>query len=349
MRILLALLRLLAGLIALGASTLAILAFLGFAVPILDLLNHLQAIIFPAVVAGIVGIVLLIRDHYIRSFLIAFAATGFIASSTVAVPEIVQSLLPRPAVPTDGRPVIRLVTHNVFGLNYDMERVAEVLTAENPDIIALQEFFPVQRYRLDPLLRDAYPYSARCEGGKRQNIALYSRLPMEFTKDGACFGQSPSPILRTSRIVGRATLEDGTTFSVMTTHLDWPAPIARQQAQMADLVSAVAAVSGPVVVVGDMNSTPWSYALRRMAAEAGLTIQTHNLVTYPLEITAPNRLVGPRGLLRTLPFLPLDQVMTRGDISVHEVYRAPDTGSDHLPIVAVFSVEPMTECCAAGD
>lgn len=345
MRIVLALLRLVASLIALGAGGMAILAFLGFAVPLLDLLNHLQAIIFPAVILGLVGVVLLIRDHYLRSFLIAFAATGFIASSTAVVPEIVQSLMARPPVPTDGRPVIRLVTHNVFGLNYDMERVAAVLTAEDPDIIALQEFFPTQRYRLDRLLRDAYPYSARCEGGKRQNIALYSRLPMEFTKEGACFGQSPTPALRTSRIVGRVTLEDGTSFSVVTTHLDWPAPIERQRVQMADLASAVAGVSGPVVVVGDFNSTPWSYALRRMAAEAGLTRQTHNLVTYPLEITAPNRLVGPRGLLRTFPFLPLDHVMTRGDISVHEVYRASDTGSDHLPVVAVFSVEPMTECC----
>jgi len=51
--------------------------------------------------------------------------------------------------------------------------------------------------------------------------------------------------------------------------------------------------------------------------------------------------------VRLFPFLPLDHVMTRNGVSVHEMYAGPDTNSDHLPVIFSFSVAPLTECCAA--
>ena len=86
MRFVLAVLRFCAGVLALGAATVALLAFLGFAVPFLDLLNHLQLLIFPAALIGLVATALL-RPGRWRAFVVAFAATGFIASATAFVPE----------------------------------------------------------------------------------------------------------------------------------------------------------------------------------------------------------------------------------------------------------------------
>lgn len=330
------LLRWCAGLLALGAASVAILAFLGFAVPVLDVLNHLAIFVFLAVTAGVVVAVLLLRPGRWRSFVVAFAATGFVASATTVVPEVVLSFLPRAPV-VEGRPVLKLVTHNLYGRNYEMQRVAAFIYGENPDIIALQEYFPEQREELAPLLEPFYPYSAVCSGGRRANVAMFSRLPFEARLDGACREDAP-PTQRTSRITGKFTLEDGTTFSVVTTHLDWPYPTERQRAQFAELAEAVDADAGPLLLVGDFNSTPWSYALRGFGLATGLERQTHNLVTYPLTMTF-------RLLRRTFPFLPLDHVFTRG-IDVHELHRGPDTGSDHLPVVVTFSVEPIMECCA---
>jgi len=53
---------------------------------------------------------------------------------------------------------------------------------------------------------------------------------------------------------------------------------------------------------------------------------------------------GDDVLYRTIPFLPLDQVFTRGGIAVHELHAGSDDGSDHLPVAFTFSVKPM-ECC----
>lgn len=345
MPFLMAIWRFAAGAFAAGAAAVAILAFLGFALPELDLLNHLQVFIFIATIAGLVLTLTAFREGRARLVLTVFGATGFILSATVVVPEIVAGLTPRPALPTDGRPVLKAMTLNIFGLNYDMARVSAYIAAEEPDIIALQEYFADQRVPLHPMLIGAYPYFATCAGGKRANIALYAKRPFTRTESGAC-REAATPLQRTSRILASFMLDDGTLFSLLTTHLDWPLPAARQKMQMDELATAIARIPGPVIVIGDLNSTPWSYALRGLVADSGVTRHTANIVTYPLAITVPDR-ISHDNLLPLFPFLPLDHVMSRGGIAVHELHTGPDVGSDHLPVVFTFSVQPPTECCAA--
>src|SRR5690606_29330928 len=106
-----------------------------------------------------------------------------------------------------------------------------VVETEKPDIIALQEYFGEQSSELHPLLHEQYPYFAQCRGGKRANIAIYSKLPFqEAEEDGACpndaYGKQ-----RTARILATFTQADGSKFSVLTTHLDWPLPVMRQAKQ----------------------------------------------------------------------------------------------------------------------
>jgi endonuclease/exonuclease/phosphatase (EEP) superfamily protein YafD len=330
MTLAMSLLRACAGAFVLGTGTIAILAALGFASPQLDVLNSLQALIFPAAVIALVVVALLFREGPFSAFLVAFATTGFIASAGTYLPEVIGGwTAPRPP-PSVERPALRAMTHNLFGLNYDMKRVAANIFAEDPDIVALQEYFPEQREALHALLVPRYPHFAYCVGGKRANIAIYSKLAFSEANAGACAERATGE-QRTARIVARFTLADGSTFSVMTTHLDSPFNAPRQQAQMADLAAAIAAVPGPLIVVGDFNSTPWSYALRRFVGATGLVRQTRNLVTWPLSFG------GDDGLIRMLPFLPLDHVLTRG-IDVHQLRTTADDGSDHLPVLFTFSV-----------
>jgi len=201
----------------------------------------------------------------------------------------------------------------------------------------LQEYFPEQREPLDPLLRPAYPYSVYCVGGKRANIAIYSKLPFEQVKDGDCT-QDPVAAGRTAHILVRFKLANGAQFAVLTTHFDWPFPIERQAQQRQTIIDAVRGVSEPLLVVGDFNSTPWSYAMKGFEAATALRRETRVPLTYPMMITVPSR-ISRDNLLRTLPFLPLDQVFERG-IAVHELHVGAPTGSDHLPVFFRFSVPP---------
>ncbi|MHA6691913.1 endonuclease/exonuclease/phosphatase family protein [Devosia sp. A449] len=314
---------------ALGVATLAILALFGFALPELDLLNHAQIFLLPGTAIALLILAVLLRGR-LRSVAIIYAVVGVAASANVMLPEYVGSLQTRPAAPSSGS--VTLMTHNLFGMNYEMEKVTAAIFAEDPDIIVLQEYFGEQATDLHPALLTRYPYFVRCRGGKRANLGLYSRIPFEQTDADAC-PDNAYGTTRTAHILAKFHPEAGKSFSVITTHMDWPIPVSRQQEQLAALSEVVAKVEGPVILAGDFNSTPWSYALRDFVARNGLVRQTMNLLTFPMSWYY-------LGDWRdTVPFLPLDHVMTKGGIVVHDIHIGAATASDHLPVVMIFSVE----------
>ena len=326
MRFILGVLRLIAAMGILGVSIPAMLALFGYAVPFFDIFNHLQILLFFGTLGAlIVSLLLAMRIGWK-----VIAVLGLLSSSWAFVPEWLSSLAPRQAV--SDVTTVKVMTHNIFGLNYDMRRVDDVIRAEDPDIVALQEYFPEQA-GLGELLAERYPYSVRCKGGKRANLGLYSKFPFETAMDAEACPANARGEQRTAHIIATFTLSTGTSFSLMTTHMDWPYPVERQRAQLAAAAEAINRIDGPLLVVGDFNSTPWSYALKEFEAETGLKRETRNLVTYPELFTVPG------GLVRLEPFLPLDHVFQRGAI-VSELHRGAQTGSDHRPVIFTFSVAP---------
>lgn len=326
MTVILALLRFVFALGILGASTGAIAALLGFAIPQLDLLNHLQMVLFFATLTGAIGALVL----GMRWSWKVLAMLGFAASAWTYGPEWVSAMAPRQ--PVSDASTIKVMTHNVFGLNYDLDRVDDAIEAEDPDIVLLQEFFPEQAGLID-LLKIRYPYWVRCQGGKRANLGLFSKMPFTELMTPADCPSRATGSQRTAHIIAGYTLSDGTSFTMMTTHMDWPYPIERQADQMSAAAEAIRAIDGPLVVAGDFNSTPWSYALKTFEAESQLKRETRNLITYPVMFGGSERLV------RTLPFLPLDHVFQRG-VTITALHSSSETGSDHLPVVFSFVVTP---------
>lgn len=314
---------------AFGVTSLAILALFGFTVPELDLLNHAQVFLFPGTIIAVVLVALLLRGQA-RGIGLIIAFVGFAASANVMLPEFFSSMHSRPTAPASG--TVTMMTHNLFGMNYEMEQVTSAILADDPDIIVLQEYFGEQATDLHPLLLKDYPFFVRCRGGKRANLGLYSRIPFDQTEDGAC-PENAYSTSRTAHILATFHAPNGKPFSVITTHMDWPLPVQRQRDQLAVLSDVVKEIDGPLIVAGDFNSTPWSYTLRDFVARNGFARETVNLFTYPMSFYY-------LGAWRdTLPFLPLDHVMTKGGIVVHDLHAGEPTASDHLPVVFRFSVE----------
>ena len=330
---------------AVSLSVLAVGAGLGFANPLLDSLNHFQLLWFFGTLGALLTAVPLYSAYRVRALLMAVTATGFLASAIIVIPEALAGFLPMEPRPTDQRPVYRLMTYNMFGRNDAFGEITEMIAKDNPDILTLQEFFPEQRSALGAILDKAYPYNQHCTGQKRSNIAIFARIPFTLDKNGDC---SSADNGRTAHLIAVFSPPGQPAFRVMTTHLDWPLQIsqfrqgenlwdslnrmtARQQEQFADLAKAVEAISGPLIVAGDFNSTSWSYTLRGFVRAAGLTRHTHNLWTYP-------KLFYIDGWRKTPAFLPLDQVLSKDGIEVHDIHTGRPAGSDHLPVVVDFSI-----------
>ncbi len=312
----------------------AVTAVLGFIYQAMDLFNHVQPVLFFGLIALLVLAPVLVRIRSLRALSLTIAATGLVASSAIYVPEFVGGLMPRPT-PPENATTYRLMTFNVFGRNEQPESIVENIAEVDPDIVALQEYNPYVRSEVHPLLSEIYPHFQYCAGGERAFVGLYAKLPFEPLDEDACSSSIMSQE-RTARIIVRFDIENGADFSLATTHHDWPAPVTRQAQQFGLLRDALATVEPPLVLVGDFNSTPWSYALRNFVSEAGLYRHTRNVPTFP-------KLWYYLGDWRWTPaILPIDHVMTRGAVSIHSLTTGHPSGSDHLPIVVEFSVDEQT-------
>jgi uncharacterized membrane protein len=173
MTALLGLLRLGFALVALGLSGTAVAAWFGFAVPLFDLFNHFQVPLIAGMLVALIGVLVLFIGSSWQLLLSVVLLAGLAASALTVVPETVAELTPHAPLPGDGRPVIKLMTHNLFGLNYDMRRVARVIAAENPDIVAtfkpshIHCQFPMTKFSPTPMsgrsCRPASRYSTRID------------------------------------------------------------------------------------------------------------------------------------------------------------------------------------------
>ncbi len=213
----------------------------------------------------------------------------------------------------EGDP-LRVMTFNLWAGNYEADAVAARVRQFDPDIVLFQEFGQVQ-LALRPLLEADYPHQIDCANQRGCRLALFARQPWAHAvTQGRAEGTPPLLTARFDRGEGRGG------FTVVGTHLARPTDGEDWQARdLADVAAHVSAQQGPVIVAGDFNATPWSYALHGFRARTGLCGAPGYRPSWPDWLGA----VG----------LPIDQVFVSPGLGVTaEVLAA--AGSDHLPIGA---------------
>lgn len=355
------LLNLLRKLIAFGAlsaltlwATIAILAYFGFLVPLFDALNHFQPVWFFGLIALLVVSILFARHGRLRTVLLSFGFVGLVLSSIPLLGEALRAHLAISARDSD-HPTVLVMSHNLFGLNYDMRRVADQIAAYRPDILTFQEYFPEQSIRLHPLIVGDYPYFETCSGGRRASIAIYSKLPFRRSPLSTCPENLDEYDNQVSHLVAEFGGQDGMPgWTLVTTHLNWPVQIsalrrsdldfwgridamtARKQKEFSDLSAALAEIDTPLMLEGDFNSTPWAYDLKRFASSSDLTRETLNMATFPARWYI-------RGWRDVVPLLPLDHVFTRGGARAYSVETIAPAGSDHLGLLTELALPTPAE------
>ncbi len=245
----------------------------------------------------------------------------------------------------------RILTYNVHSCRgtdgvLSPERIAAVIAAARPDIVALQEL-DVGRVRTRGLdqahsiarelgMNFHFHPALRVEE-ESYGDAILSTLPLRLVKAGPLPGLTHRPLLEPRGALWVAVeLGEGTVLQVINTHLGL-APSERL-AQVAALLGEgwlghPACRGQPAVLLGDFNAVPRSGAYRRLAA--GLR---------DAQCAQPGQRPRPTFPSRW-PLLRIDHVFLGEGVEAQsaEVRRGPleRLASDHLPLVVELSIRPQ--------
>lgn len=223
---------------------------------------------------------------------------------------VVVQLPPRAArgIETD----CTIVFWNAAVANESMRAGADRLLSLDADIVVLAEFSPAWATEL-AALDDSYQWRFVAPREGPDGMAIWSRFPLIEPRAVQPDTTWQRPVLFTK------VEHPAGDFDLVAVHPTAPIGPARQ-VRFDAVDGALHDLGSRVVVVGDMNRTPWMRGLRRLAKREDLRLAGSLGPTWP-------RQISPLGL-------PLDQILVSPVIAVREFDRLPFWGSDHRPVVA---------------
>jgi len=296
----------------------------------------LAARIVTALLAAATGLALLARTGWFADLASHFAWQYAVAALTaagalaflrrpgwtgVAVAVLAANLYTAwPHAPGATRPPrsqpFRLVVSNVFFGNSEYERVLEFVRSARPDAVIFNEVTPDWRRAL-AALESELPY-VRAAGSGRHGVLLMSRAP--FTATNQLSDDRHGETMLHARLLAGAREVD--LFAV---HANWPLgprTTAIRNRQLEALADHGARAHGPVVIAGDLNTSPYSPHFRDLLERGHLRSAAgrHWVPTWP--VWCPPAAIQ------------IDQGLVSPDVGVRAFETGPRVGSDHLPIVA---------------
>ena len=309
--------------VALGTAALTLVAFFGRH-EYLELATHFR--LQYALAASLCAAALLAARAWPAAALAACCAAvnwAYIAPFYAAAP-------PAPAAAA-GAPV-RLLLSNVYYKNRDVPELIATVEREKPDVVMLVEVTENVWNQLVPLA-DQYPYWRSRPRAGGSGLVLLSRLPID-SADVVTFGTPDQPGLFARLEVGGADL------SLLALHP--PTPIrarkfAYRNRQFEGAAALMRETPGPKVLVGDLNTTPWSPYFQDLVAASGLRdvrVGSGLWTTWPMPLPA---------FLR----IPIDHCLTSDDVTVRGFTTVGETGSDHRALIVDVSVAGGASVAAA--
>lgn len=310
-----------------AAAVLAVAAHGGRTSSRLDLLTHF-APVYLVVGLIVLGVAAVQHGPIAKAALAVVGGVATLAAVALMLPEFLRPM--SPVAPADAPRQVKLIQFNTWGRNIEVDRTAAWIAAQEPDVVVIEEATPQIRAAMLAAGRWHVDCPADCP------VLVFSRVKpvssdfRQPAEDGAWLA------------LGQATLRapGGGTYTVIGCHYTWPTMPRLQRAQGRRLDHAIdRADRERVIVVGDFNSTPWSFARRAEDRRLGLERRTRALATWPAGEFSRLRIRFP------VPFLAIDHVYAGKAWRTVSVKRGPRLGSDHYPVVvrlALASAPPRS-------
>jgi endonuclease/exonuclease/phosphatase (EEP) superfamily protein YafD len=300
-----------AGIIACLATTLG---FLGRFSWFLDLFSHFR--VQYLVGLGILGALFLLgRRRRTAAVFIGFACINL----GVVLPQYFGGPAPAIGVPASGG--LRAMLLNVNTRLGNATRVRKAVQETEPDILVLEEINA--RWVTDlKCLADSYPYSVTQPREDNFGIGLFSKFPIA-EQEVVHIGAAQVPSILATITVGQSRLR------VIATHPLPPAGArySRLRNEQLDRLPDCVSPSLPMVLLGDLNVTPWNYHFRRLLKRTGLIDSSRGRGIQP---TWPSN--------NPLLLIPLDHFLHSSGVSVLSRRIGPNVSSDHYPLIVDFTI-----------
>lgn len=299
-------------LLAAALATFAVTAasFLGRAFWVLELFVHFRLQLATGSVVLLVWA--LARRRLVVAMLAAIAAA---ANASPLIPYVMSG----PAAAEAASLELRLMVANVSFRNSDYPALREAILREEPDIVGLLE---VNQNWLDETsaVTGAYPHTILRPEEGAYGLALFSKVPVRELET--------SPYVEggiQTALVVELELEE-VPVTLMLAHVR--APTSPQKAalrntqlgKMAEMLAAYG--SGEQILIGDLNTTPWSPYYQNLEAEAHMANAALGQGYVPTWPSIP-------GLFA----IPIDHCLVSDGLRVRQFRTGQHFGSDHLPIV----------------
>jgi endonuclease/exonuclease/phosphatase (EEP) superfamily protein YafD len=306
---------------AVPVATLSLAAFLGGWWWLLDVAAALRPQYAAWLAAAAVVLVLLGARR---------SGAGIAAIALVNVAVIAPLWLDAPAA-ADGHETVRIHFHNVHGGGDErFHAVTGALATEEADLVILSETHPdwIELFAATTLPH-AVVHPTRADEHRR--LLVLSQHPIDEIRAVPLVADS-----RAEAVAVDLTL-DGRPLRVLGLHAT--APRGRDQSAVRD--TELAAVAGwvaeqtvPVVVVGDLNITPWSHPFRELRHATGLRNGKHGFGLQPTYIDGTGPLM-----------VPLDHLLHDPALTLTDRSTGPALGSTHRSLHATvgWSADVPTE------
>lgn len=258
----------------------------------------------------LLGVALLARHHY-RSG-VSSAVSGLAVGLS-----LLPWLLPASLSPHTGQTDLRVAHFNVQYDNRDHLPLLQQAIDTNADFLSFQEVTPVWADELDTHLSTLYPYHfVHAEDGGH-GIAVWSRLPLEDV-ELEWYGHIP-------QIHGSFCVKNqNVTF--ITAHTRTPTRpdlYSHRNHQLESMAIAMADTEGPRLVVGDLNTVPWSPEIADLLDVSGMQDSRISLApTFPSWFTPG--------------MIPIDYILHSTQMECTSFRTLTSGTSDHFGIVSEF-------------
>ncbi len=224
-------------------------------------------------------------------------------------------------------PAHRAMLINVQTSNERYDAVAQAIEDHDPDLLLLLEVNHDWLQAL-PALKESHPHQLAAPRDDEFGIALFSKFPLERAEI-VTIGSLDVPSVR-----AEITLDDQR-LMIFGTHPLPPVGAAAagyRDEHLAALSSSLQKIPLPVLLLGDLNVTPWSIHYQRVLEHSGLRDCSQG-----------------RGVQATWPtffpvfLIPIDHCLHSPQVVVQDHQVGPWVGSDHYPVIVDFAILPLLQ------